>query len=134
MPRKILSKRKTKSDRSGWLARQRVQRNLPVSYPRPSNMLVKSQYCDFEMPLLVPIQAVAGIDVERSTTFSRYDFGGIIASVWGFNNSPLWRRIRTVFEEYAVKGFRLEWIPGNIDGRVDTNTTVQGSVSTAYVF
>lgn len=50
--------------------------------------------------------------------FSRFDWSGIISNVIGFNSAPLWDKIKRVFEEYAIKGFRLEWIPTNMVGSI----------------
>ena len=120
MPARPTSKRVRKARDKGYLKRQRLQRNLPMSYPRPSNLLVKSQYCDFECSLLVPIEAGAPPQANplQTTTkvFSRFDNEGIIGPNFGFNSAPLWSKIRNVFEEYAIKGFRLEYLPTNTVG------------------
>ena len=62
MPLKMaLGKRKTKThDKTSYSRRMRLYRNLPKSYPRPGNLLIKSQYCDFELTHLVPMVAAGG--------------------------------------------------------------------------
>lgn len=119
MPARPTSKRVKKARDKGYLKRQRLHRNLPMSYPRASNLLVKSQYCDFECTRLLPVNSNAPADPnvsEKTLTFARYDWEGIIGDNYGFNSAPLWAKIRNVFEEVAVKGFRLEWLPTNTVG------------------
>lgn len=65
-----------------------------------------------------PIGRVQGQNFEQKLAFSRYDFGGIVQNVNGFNNTPLWPRASALFEEYAVTGFRFEYIPSNGRGTV----------------
>lgn len=48
--------------------------------------------------------------------FSRFDYSGIVANVYGINDPPLWARTAPLFEEYAVTGFKLEYIPTNLKG------------------
>ena len=38
---------------------------------------------------------------------------------YGINTPPLWRRASPLFEEYAVKGFRFEYIPTNVMGMAE---------------
>lgn len=61
---------------------------------------------------------------------SRYDYAGIIANVYGINTPALFNRAAQLFEEYAVKGFSLEWTPTNL-----VATDAQGPTLTAgYVY
>ena len=39
-----------------------------------------------------------------------------MTNVFGFNNAPRWAQIRTDYEQYAVKGLKLEYIPTNSRG------------------
>lgn len=116
MPGKMVAKRTKKAKAKTYAKSMRLYRNMPRSFPKASNLLIKSQYCDFELTHLVPMEAVSGQAQERTFVFSRYDWSGIVQSVVGFDSAPLWTRIRRVFEEYAVKGFRLEYIPTNVVG------------------
>lgn len=55
------------------------------------------------------------------------DFQGIIQNVYGINSPPLWARTSRLFEEYAVKGFRFEYIPSNLRGLGPVPPNVVGS-------
>lgn len=62
------------------------------------------------MTMFLPIRGVT----DSTTVFARYDYEGIVANVFGINSPALWNRASLLFEEYAVKGFSLEWTPTNI--------------------
>lgn len=81
-------------------------------------MLKKTQYVDFQLVQTWPVGRVTAENYPFVLAFSRYDYGGIIASVNGFNNTPLWPRVKPLFEEYAITGFRFEYIPSNGRGMV----------------
>lgn len=140
MPMKmaLYNKRRSKTDAKGYAKRMRLMKNMPKSYPRPGNLLVKSQYCDFDLTQVFELTSGVGLNpVITQKVFTRYDFGGIVQQVEGFNSAPLWTRIRRVFEEYAVKGFRLEYIPTNYVGSQDgsgAQTTNKGGIVQAYVY
>ena len=118
MPMKMaLVKRRTKENEKRYAKKMRLYKNMPKSYPRPGTLLGKSQYCDFELTSLFELTSGVGLNpVITQKVFSRYDYGGIVQSVEGFNSAPIWLRLLRVFEEYAIKGFRLEYIPTNYVG------------------
>ena len=85
---------------------------------KANNLLVKSQYCDFAMSF---VREMKPQDVGFTTeVFSRFDFQGLVTNVWGINSPPLWARAAPLFEEYAVKGLTLEWLPSNQVAAVNT--------------
>ena len=48
------------------------------------------------------------------------DYAGIVSQVYGINSPAGWANAASFFDEYAVTGFRLEWIPSNVVGVVST--------------
>lgn len=71
---------------------------------------------------------------QTTQVYARYDQGGIIANVKGVNTPTLFARCARLFEEYAVKGFSLEWSPNNViptDGGASGVTNILG---VAYVY
>lgn len=87
---------------------------------RTTNLLQKSQYCDFEMSAYVPVRGVPAVTL----VFSRFDYEGIIQNVYGINTPPLWDRAAQLFEAYAVKGFSLEWVPTNVSSTTQTGPII----------
>lgn len=72
----------------------------------------------------------------NSTTivYARYDQGGIVSGVKGVNTPALYARCARLFEEYAVKGFSLEWSPNSI---IPTDGGASGIVNilgVAYIY
>lgn len=65
--------------------------------------------------------------------FARYDQGGIVTGVQGVNTPPLFARCARLFEEYAVKGFSLEWAPNNIIP-TESGQGIQNILGVAYVY
>lgn len=51
--------------------------------------------------------------------------GGLIANVYGFNNAPRWANCYLLYEEYAITGMKVKWIPGNINPTQDTQQTAE---------
>lgn len=108
-----------KASRYSHARKMRLYKNMPVSIPRPGTLLSKSQYCDFELVTLVPL-ITNGDQTEVRTvtrTFARFNYGtGSATQLYGFNQADMWNRIARVFEEYAIKGMRLEYVPTNYVG------------------
>lgn len=74
-------------------------------------MLARTQYCEFELTDFLNLSATGN---ETTQVYSRFDQGGIVTGVRGVNTPTLYARCARLFEEYAVKGFSLEWSPNNI--------------------
>lgn len=66
--------------------------------------------------------------------YARFDQGGIVANVKGVNNPPLFTRCARLFEEYAVKGFSLEWSPNSVIPTDGGATGVVNVLGVGYVF
>ena len=67
------------------------------------------------------------------------DYSGIIANVFGINTSPSWSGFASSFDEYAVTGFRLEFIPGSVTGTGQqlapgNNPVASAAISPCQVF
>lgn len=107
---------KHRSRKSSYQGRMMYKFNK--SNPRADTLLKKTQYVDFQLVQTWPVGRVTAENYPFVLAFSRYDYGGIIASVNGFNNTPLWPRVKPLFEEYAITGFRFEYIPSNGRGMV----------------
>lgn len=101
--------------------------NRTTANPRIDTLLSKVQYCDFALALAIQPPGIPGPNVDATYVFSRFDFEGIVQSVYGINSTPLWPRVSPLFEEYAVKGFRFEYIPSNLRGVGPIPPNVVGS-------
>lgn len=118
--------------------KMRLYKNLPMRFPKPSNLLSKSQYCDFELTSIVAMKSRGPITSpqEASVCFPRFDYGNVNNELYGFDSSPLWDRLVRVFEEYAIKGFRMEYLPTNYVGSQEVGDQVanKGAIIKAFVY
>lgn len=57
-------------------------------------------------------------------------------NVRGFDSSGRWALTYKNYEQYAVTGMKLKWIPGNIRGAVapDANQSVGGFIGPMFVY
>lgn len=118
---KYIGKRVTKAqwkDAHGSKLTRYRQKNYVGAHARTratSTLLAKVAYVS--LPFVFVTGPIAGDnDFTYSAGFSRFDFEKLPAAsttVFGINSTPLWDRIRPLFEEYAVTGFKLEFIPSN---------------------
>lgn len=71
--------------------------------------------------------------------FSRYDYAGVVVGVYGVNTPHRFDQVKKNYEEYAVTGFKLKYIPSNVRGGVVqdsslSNITTRGSVNMLWSF
>lgn len=61
------------------------------------------------------------------------DVGAVHPLVHGFDTSPRWGKTYANYEEYAVKGLSIKWIPGNFKGGQSQNVSsdVTGQISSS---
>lgn len=55
---------------------------------------------------------------QNDYTFSRFDYQGIIANVIGINSPPRWAQVKRNYEQYAVTGFAVKFVPANNQGLI----------------
>ena len=70
---------------------------------------------------MIPVRTGINGTGETIYAFSRMDWASLVpgSTQYGINTPPLWARADRLFEEYAVKGFRLEYIPTNVMGMAE---------------
>ena len=132
-PTKMASKRRVIRRRSPYPTRQLKKYGYPVTVPRPMTLLQKVPYVDLKLDQMINVAPSSqGTGIVSTYVFSRMDFGGIISQVIGINNPSGWSRAANFFDEYAVTGFRLEWIPSNIVGVVQTGGALPAPTGVIY--
>ena len=98
------------------------QRRMPASFSLRSRasrtLLGKVHYYEIPMTMVISNEDSAG-PVTFRKGFSRFNFKDLDnTTVFGINSPPIWARAITMFDEYAITGFRIEYIPSNIMGSV----------------
>lgn len=68
------------------------------------------------MTLVVPIKLSGALPLDYSVGFAWQQPGGLTSNINGFDNSPRWANTYKNYEQFAVTGMSLKWIPGNIRG------------------
>lgn len=78
----------------------------------PSNTLLKQmRYFKHKLVGLVPVQLGGGNGNRSNVIFARYDYAGIIGSNYGINSPARWAQVAKNYEQYAVTGFKVKYIP-----------------------
>lgn len=71
---------------------------------------------------LVEVRATQSAYNTEDYTFSRFDYDNLNASiVYGINSSERWPKLYSDYEEYAVTGVKIKWVPSGqvINGQTD---------------
>lgn len=68
-------------------------------------------------------------EASRTYVFSRFDFAGLVADVYGVDSCQRFDRVKGNYEQYAVNGFKFEFIPTTTVGVIpqagyDPNGTI----------
>ena len=133
MAKKYHRKRSVK--RHGKSAMYKMQPYRPAtSIPRTPTLLKKVGYANFKLHYLKDI-----FTDEASFTlkynWSRMDYANLNGlEVMGFNLSPVWPRIKFMFEEYAITGMRIQYIPSNLAGLTDSTLAKKGVMTQLILF
>lgn len=71
-----------------------------------------------------------------SVAFARFQTAALVTSVYGFNSSAKWASVSQNWEQCAIKGMSLRYMPGNLKGQVDVNAGVneEGQVNNMLVY
>jgi len=102
---------------------------------RGSKLLKQLRYFDHKLTGIIVVKAddLPSQQQEKTYVFSRFDYKGIIANVIGINSPPRWTQVRKNYEEYAVKGLSVKWIPTNMVG-IDTGSQVYGQINQLWTY
>ncbi len=108
-----------------------------TSIPRTSTLLKQTVYASFKCHSLKDIYT----ELDSTTltfNWSRMDYGGLgsptALDVQGFNQTPVWPRIKMMFEQYAVTGMRIQYIPSNLAGLTDSTQAKKGVMTQLILF
>lgn len=108
MPKYMKKKRVIRRRRKSYRKKRGVSRALGI------NPVI---YAKHRLAAWIPIKSKSdGTDVTYNLPMAWQQPGGIISNVNGFNNAPRWAQIRSDYEQYAVRGLKIEWVPTNISG------------------
>ncbi len=96
-----------KSKRSSRSRRRRRNRNTAIQ---------RLRYFPQKCTHVIEVTADNAGSIEKTWVFSRYDYAGIVQSVYGINSPVRFNMVRGNYEQYAVTGFKLTWVPTNVTG------------------
>ncbi len=108
--------------------RRRGGRNAPI--------LRRIIYAPCKSTVLIPIYPSATGDVDNAFSFSRFQVQSLFGSQYGINSGSRFTAMRKNWEQFAVTGMKIEWIPsqrfaGALDG---TSGRLTGIVQGLFSF
>lgn len=121
------------------MSRSRRRRRAPVRRSRrpasrPRNTILnRVRYYPQKLTGIIRVEAGTALTGSKTFVFSRYDYSGIVSANYGVNSAPRWAAVHSNYEQYAVTGFALKWIPTNGVGTTG-NANVSGLISAAQVW
>lgn len=71
------------------------------------------------MSTVIPIKLTGAVPADYSVGFAWQQPGGLVTNVYGFDNTARWTQCYKNYEQYAITGLKLKWIPGNFVGTAD---------------
>jgi len=94
--------------RRGTKRRGRRSRNAP---------LVRGiVYNKQKLVSIIEVKAVNTVLNVHNLVVSRFDFGGIIANVYGVNNPPRYAAVKQNWEQFCITGVAIKWMPTSAEG------------------
>ncbi len=108
--------------------RRRGSRNAPI--------LRRIIYAPCKSTVLIPIYPSATGDVDNAYSFARFQVQSLFGSQFGINSGSRFTAMRKNWEQFAVTGMKLEWIPAQrIGGALDgTSGRVTGIIQGLFTF
>lgn len=107
------------------------RRRAPRRYKKSTGIAAKARYFKHKMTSLVPIRTGASQSGSASYHFHLQQPSGADAanSGYGFDGSARWATTYKNYEEYAVTGMKVKYIPTNTRGGISSGADSTGSLS-----
>jgi len=133
MPRRLYRRR-----RPAYSRRRRPYRSRRLFRRRPRAVLSRQRYV---RERLKAIQTVYyGQTIDGGEDWSRrhniaFQQPSAPPDVIGFNKSTRWTSLFKEYEQYAITGLKVRWVPGSVQGYVDpTNSSKQSGLTSVVTF
>ena len=81
-------------------------------------MAYSAQKCVVSIPV-----STGGTEAQIGTSFARFEGQSNVLNQYGINSSGRFNSVQPLYEQYAVTGMTLEWIPSNLNGSANNQGT-----------
>lgn len=106
--------------------RRRAARNAPI--------LRRILYAPAKCTSIIEVTTSGSGASTIAKSFARFQPQALVAEQYGFNSSQRWSQMSRNWEEFAVTGMRIEWIPTNLVGMSPDGSTVVGQIKGLWMF
>lgn len=115
--------------------RPRFKKRRGGGLKKKNRPLRSQRYLKARVDQVIPLTGNAG-DTDNSIGFAWMQREGVFSNVFGHTGCLRYKALTPDYEQYAITGMRLTWIPGNVRGIFDPaqNTNVGGFVGPMYVY
>lgn len=109
MPKYMKKKRTYRRRRKSYRKKRGISRALGIN---------KVKYSSERLTGFVEIKSTSDQVVNLNYNVAWMQTSGIVQNVYGFNSSPRWDQIKFDYEQIAITGMKVEYIPTNARGLV----------------
>ena len=122
-------KRRTTSRRR---TKRRTSRYGRAARARRANQ--GQRFFKHKMTRVVTVTLAGSLPDVYAVGFAWQQPAGVLANIYGFDSSTRWTQTYRNYEQFAVTGMKLKWIPGNVRGSANPGNVSQVASQIGPIF